>query len=63
MNKERKFKLCEISFHNRWNMKYPNKNWTIVGVSRWWAGCEIKRFGIDFFGLDVFIWFERLKNK
>ena len=58
MNKN-KFKFESFQFLNRWKIKHPNSDWTILGFSWWWAGYSDKRFGIHFFGLDILIWFKR----
>lgn len=53
------WKYDYISFRNRWREKYPNSDWTILGLSWWWSGPSDKRFGIHFFGIEVLIWFKR----
>ena len=55
--------LNHIVFYNRWRERYPNDDWTIIGISKWWSSPESYCYKFCFFGIEVRIWFKRKFKK
>lgn len=45
-----------ITFRNRWLEKYPNENWTIIGISEKWQDSWNYKYKLCFFGFEMHIW-------
>ena len=55
-------KIRRIAFLNRWKRnKYArNCDWTILGISVWYADPENYCYKFCFIGFDMNIWFEKI---
>lgn len=51
-----------VCFENRWMITNYNRNgdWTIIGLSKWWAGPTEYSYSVSFFGLTMRIWMKRV---
>lgn len=54
----------KITINNRWNKPYYQRNddWIIFGISKKFFHTTKYEYMISLFGIDIRIWFERLKR-
>lgn len=55
------WKLHRTYFKSRWaDRKYfRDKNWTIMGISQKWLGCDSVSLRLCLFGFEIRFWFKR----
>jgi hypothetical protein len=61
MKAKEKHSISNITFQNRWKYRKYSRNcdWTIIGISKWWASVNKYSYNLCLFGFELKIWVKR----